>query len=274
MPKISIITVNLNNSEGLRRTLDSIEAQSFQDFQFIVVDGDSTDQSKQLIANRDAIIDLQISESDTGVYNAMNKGIALATGDYLLFLNSGDHFIDANSLQDAIVALVDADLVCFDISVSGQGKDYIKQHPDTISLGYMLKDTLAHQATFIKRSLFDTIGFYDESLKIAADWKFFIEVLLRSDAKYKAVHHILTQYYLDGMSATAKGTFTRRAEREVILQGPLKILATAKEEHLLLQTNRFKILRALESSKVAQKLNSAWLRMLLLITKGKSVNDL
>ncbi len=274
MPKISIITVNLNNCSGLRRTFDSIANQAYQEFEFVVIDGNSTDGSIDVIKSAGNLITKVLIEPDIGVYNAMNKGIKLATGDYIIFLNSGDHFYDNQSLTLAVKQLNNQDLVCFDIAVTGQGKDYIKQHPDSISLGYMLQDTLAHQAVFIKRALFESIGLYDESLKIAADWKFFLDVLLRAEASYLAIHQTITQYYLDGISATANGTFIRRAERKSILEGPYKFLLESKTNHELLQSNRFKLLKELEGSKFLQKLNSAWLRMLLFLTKGKKLKDI
>lgn len=274
MPLISIITVNYNNAQGLERTIESVKSQSFSNKEFIVVDGDSLDSSKEVIKKNKTHIAKCVSEQDSGAYHAMNKGIGLATGEYLLFLNSGDHLMDNQSLTMAVEQLDGTDLVCFDIAVSGQGREYVKKHPDTISLTYMLTGTLAHQAVFIKRSLFNRFGLYDQSLKIVADWKFFLEVLLAPNTSYKAVHKIVTQYYLDGMSATAQGSFTRREERKTLLETTHSFLASAQTEHLLLQTNRFKILQKLEESKLAKKLNSAWLRTLLFLTKGNSIKDL
>lgn len=274
MPALSVITVNLNNKTGLDRTLDSVRMQKDKAFEFVVVDGNSTDGSQELIDAHKELIDVTIFESDTGVYNAMNKGIKAATGDYLLFLNSGDHFVSESSTEIIMAELAGEDLICFDIAVEGQGHNFVKQHPDKIDLSYMLTDTLAHQAVVIKRNLFKKLGYYDESLKIVADWKFFLEALLLPQTAYKAVHKTLTHYYLDGMSATAKGTFKRRAERKELIDGHFAFLKETKEEHLLLQTNRFKMLRSLESSKVAQKLNSAWLRLLLRLFMNKGVNQL
>src|SRR4051812_11860469 len=88
--KISIITINYNDKEGLRSTIDSVITQSFRDFEFLVIDGNSSDGGKEVLEEYKSHIDYCVSEPDTGVYNAMNKGIRAATGDYLLFLNSGD----------------------------------------------------------------------------------------------------------------------------------------------------------------------------------------
>jgi glycosyltransferase involved in cell wall biosynthesis len=91
MPKLSIITINYNNLEGLQRTVESVVNQTWQEFEYIVIDGGSTDGSADFIESQSETIDYWVSEPDKGIYNAMNKGIAKASGEYLLFLNSGDH---------------------------------------------------------------------------------------------------------------------------------------------------------------------------------------
>ena len=138
----------------------------------------------------------------------------------------------------------------------------------------MLEDTLAHQAVLIKRELFNQFGLYDESLKIVADWKFFLDVLLNPKTKYKAVNQTLTHYYLDGMSATAEGTFKRREERKTLLSDHYRFFGKADAQNKLMQMNRFKMLAALESSTTAKKLNSFWLRIMLRLFKNKGAKDL
>ena len=91
---LSVITINYNNAEGLNRTIQSIDTQTWKEFEYIVIDGASNDGSIDVIKRFESIIDLWISEPDTGVFNAMNKGIKKAKGDYLLFLNSGDFLVD------------------------------------------------------------------------------------------------------------------------------------------------------------------------------------
>ncbi|OYZ59116.1 MAG: hypothetical protein B7Y21_00075 [Hydrogenophilales bacterium 16-61-112] len=91
MPLVTLITVVRNDSEGLRRTLDSVAAQTFRDFQFVMVDGVSTDGTIDLIRQAPRV-DTWISEPDEGIYHAMNKGVALADGEWLLFMNAGDEF--------------------------------------------------------------------------------------------------------------------------------------------------------------------------------------
>lgn len=177
MPKISIITINYNNADGLRKTIESVKAQNFSDLEYIVIDGGSSDQSVEIIKEYDGYISKWVSEKDNGIYNALNKGIKIATGEYLLFLNSGDHFYNKNVLTNNLEYIDIYDIIVFDIHFSGFGKDYIFKHPDELHFSFLFEETFAHQSVFIKRNLFKKIGLYDETLKIVSDWKFFINAI-------------------------------------------------------------------------------------------------
>lgn len=100
MPKLTIITINLNNKAGLQTTIDSVIAQTYKDFEWIIIDGGSTDGSKELIEKYTNYIKYWVSEPDKGIYNAMNKGIKVAEGEYLQFLNSGDSLFSNSVLSD------------------------------------------------------------------------------------------------------------------------------------------------------------------------------
>lgn len=97
--KISVITVNYNNKKGLEATINSVISQKYLDFEFIIVDGNSNDGSKDIIYKKRNYITKWISEPDSGIYNAMNKGVKMSTGDYLIFMNSGDEFYDTQVLD-------------------------------------------------------------------------------------------------------------------------------------------------------------------------------
>ena len=109
--KLSIITVNLNNKDGLQKTIDSVISQTYKDFEWIIIDGGSTDGSKELIENYSDYVSYWVSEPDKGIYNAMNKGIKQSHGEYLQFLNSGDIFIEDNTLKQVVSQLVNEDIV-------------------------------------------------------------------------------------------------------------------------------------------------------------------
>ena len=107
--KISIITINYNNLKGLKRTIPSVLSQSYINYEYIVVDGGSNDGSKEYIASQQQNITQWISEKDNGVYNAMNKAVNMATGEYCLFMNSGDHFFSSLALEDAVTEMKNED---------------------------------------------------------------------------------------------------------------------------------------------------------------------
>jgi glycosyltransferase involved in cell wall biosynthesis len=164
--KISIITINYNNLEGLKKTVSSVTNQTWKGFQFIIIDGGSNDGSLEYIKTNEDVFDYWVSESDNGVYHAMNKGIKNANGEYLFFLNSGDQFYNKKVLEKNNSFLKEKDIIYFNLKVIDENKVFIKEYPEVLSFSYFVKDTLPHPATFIKKELFDRIGLYDENLRM------------------------------------------------------------------------------------------------------------
>ncbi|RVT75880.1 glycosyltransferase [Flavobacterium sufflavum] len=273
MLKLSIITINYNNASGLQRTVESVISQRYSDMEYIVVDGDSTDDSVSVIKKHESSIDKWVSEKDNGIYNALNKGIQMATGDYLLFLNSGDHFYDSDILYKIQHHIRERDLIAFDIHMLGLGHDFIHKHPDELLFSFLFEETFAHQSVFIKRSLFDKIGLYDENLKIVADWKFFIHAVA-SGCSYKSVHEVLTVFYFDGISSTAEGTFLRRKERESVLKSEFSIFYKDYIELRKLKMNRFKMLSEIEKTTFGKKTMSVIFRIYILLFSKKKLEDI
>ena len=276
MSKISIITINYNNAIGLQRTIESVKAQNYSDMEYIIVDGGSTDNSVDIIKVNEGLRDKWVSEKDRGIYNALNKGIKMATGDYLLFLNSGDHFYNSSVLINNERHVNTEDLIAFDIHMFGLGHDYIHSHPDEIRFSFLFEETFAHQSVFIRRSLFNKIGLYDESLKVVSDWKFFIHAIA-SGATYKCVHEVLSTFYFGGISSTGEGTFIRKAEREVILKNEFPLYyqdyKNLQNQKKNLNSNRFKLLSEIEKSPVGRKIVSLFLRSyVILFSKEKLKN--
>lgn len=221
MAILSIITINLNNADGLRKTIESVRAQSFTEFDFIVVDGNSTDDSKQVIAQATNCIDDWISEPDAGIYQAMNKGIRRAKGEYCLFLNSGDWLAGKETLAEFVRSQPKADIVSGDICFYDNSKGEVKWQvpsPDHITAKALFLGTLPHQATFIRRNLFDTIGVYNEQLRIASDWLFFVEALLVRNCTYQHHNAIVAFFNMDGISCHPETNDLPRQEQVRILQ--------------------------------------------------------
>lgn len=218
MPKLSIITINYNNLTGLKRTVGSVASQTWQGFEHIIIDGGSTDGSADFIENQKKLFNYWVSESDRGVYHAMNKGIEKASGEYLLFLNSGDHFYNKTVLQKNQHVLINHDLIYFNMHVSGENKKFIKEYPDTLSFAYFLKDNLPHPSIFIKKDLFKTVGLFKDDFKIVADWKFFIDSVCKYNASYLHVDSTLTTFYLDGISSLSENKVVIDNEKQEVLR--------------------------------------------------------
>lgn len=202
--KLSIITVNLNNREGLKKTIDSVVSQTFKGFEWIIIDGGSTDGSKELIEEYTDKITYWVSEPDKGIYNAMNKGIKVANGEYLLFLNSGDWIIDDSVIQDFFENSISSDIIGGDVClIYNDDTMPIEKSPSPEDIGfdYFFHAGLCHQSTFIKKELFDRFGLYDERFRIISDWEFFMKVVTVYDASYDRFDRVISCFPVDGISA-------------------------------------------------------------------------
>lgn len=199
--KYSIITVNFNNKEGLRKTIESVIHQTFHDFEFIVIDGGSTDGSKDVLKEYDTQINYWVSEPDGGIYNAMNKGIAKAKGDYLNFMNSGDCFYTADILEKVSLYNSNADFIV--------GKDYhynsethqghASIQPSRTTMIHFFVATMDHQSSFIKKELFND-SLYDESYRLVSDWIFFTEKIVKEQKQVKFIPDIVCHREEGGLS--------------------------------------------------------------------------
>lgn len=222
MYKLSIITINFNNSKGLKATLDSVAAQTCSGFEHIIVDGGSTDGSVDVIGDYALKIgELEnhlkwVSERDNGIYDAMNKGVAMATGNYLYFLNSGDVLASPTALQELMALLDGSDCIIgrVNLTIRGQivGKTNLLSEKD-MSLYNMYLRGINHQSALIKRELLLQTP-YDTSIKMGADWKFFVQAIVLGGATTKFVDTIFANFDLSGLSSD---TSAIRREREAFL---------------------------------------------------------
>ncbi len=224
--KLSIITINYNNAEGLRKTMESVLAQTYTEIEYIIVDGASTDGSVDVIrelATRPTI--KWVSEKDKGIYNAMNKGIRMATGEYIEILNSGDILFDANVTQRMIEHLDQINsqnenpigiLYGNMIKVNAQGKVVGKSGYTEYSLRQFYSSTLNHDCAYIRRDLFEEYGLYDEQLKIVSDWKWYLQAIGLGKVKPEYVDIDVTIFDDGGISET--NLTLRNAERRKVLE--------------------------------------------------------
>lgn len=266
---ITIITINYNNKVGLEQTIKSVQNQTFTNYEYIVIDGDSTDGSKTIIEANKQSFSYWVSEPDTGVYNAMNKGIKASKGKYLLFLNSGDVLFNTSVLEN-VSRLLDTkfDVIYGDILLQLQeGNEVLRKHPKNLSFNYLYNKTIAHQSTFIKRNLFETNFYYNEDLKIVSDWEFLIYVICKKNVPYKYIDVVISKYDdAYGISSLPENKALLNRERREILETyfPLFIedYKLLNKQNNILSSNRFKMLLSLESSMFAKKINSVYLRIL------------
>lgn len=280
MPKLSIITINYNNLTGLQRTLGSVINQTWNEFQYIVIDGGSADGSAAFIEKHSKNIDYWVSEPDNGIYNAMNKGINAATGEYLLFLNSGDDLNDLMALEENHIHLKEKDIIYFDINVIGDGVCFVKKCPTIMTFSYLYRETLPHQSTFIRKELFEKIGYYDEDIKIVSDWKFFIIALIKHNATYKHVDTVISTFYLDGISFFEDYSNDRRQVLNEYFSeyvSDYDELFTSRNELVkhqnYLNTNRLKMLSEIEKTAKGRKIVSIFLRLIIIFFSKKKLKD-
>lgn len=198
---LSIITINYNNCEGLRKTVASVVSQTFRDFEWIVIDGGSTDGSKELIEQYADHFSYWVSEPDKGIYNAMNKGIRAAKGDYLLFLNSGDWLIDDDVLLDFSNNGFAADIVDGNIHLIYEDREEDAFAPKRVDFDFFKHGTLWHPCAFIKKSLFDKCGCYNEEFRVISDWEFFMRAVTINGASYERFNRIVSCFPVNGISA-------------------------------------------------------------------------
>lgn len=212
MNRISIITVNRNNYVGLRKTIDSVVSQSVRPFEYIVIDGASTDGSDKLLKEFNDEISYSVSEPDSGIYNAMNKGLSHSSGDYCLFLNSGDALYDSEVLANLSHLSFDEDLIIGQLEFDNGS---MMRTPEELSLLYFTKHSLPHGATLIKRGLLERNP-YDETLKIVSDWKFFLQEVVLNNASFKIIELIINRFDTQGISSQNRAACA--LEKEAVLQ--------------------------------------------------------
>lgn len=218
MPKLSIITINYNDALGLEKTIVSVLNQRWKEFEFVVIDGDSTDGSKAVIVKYQDQLTYWVSEPDKGIYNAMNKGINVATGDYLLFLNSGDVLVDDENILLICQEKLQEDIVAFDCFLEKDDKVVGRRtHAEKPTLFYVIRHGFKHQSTFIKRSLFEKLGLYNEFYKIAGDYEFWIRCFLDPTTTSKSYTIPIAVFQLNGISQSGYwGLEHQQIEQELL----------------------------------------------------------
>lgn len=251
MYKLSIITINYNNAIGLQKTMDSVFAQTSSAFEYIIVDGGSTDGSFELIskyANMPRQIPFKwVSEKDNGIYNAMNKGIGMAKGEYVQFLNSGDCLVDELVTERMLSMLYEykkTPQILYGNMLKQlptkllRDKSFEGREPTMLDF---YTGTLNHSSAYIKRSLFDEYGLYDESLKIVSDWKWYLQVIVLGGVELVYANIDVTLFDMTGISSL--NTALDKAERKAVLETLLPKAIFVDYEQYSLPIEQWKIIQ-------------------------------
>jgi glycosyltransferase involved in cell wall biosynthesis len=230
--KLSIITINYNDAVGLQKTIQSVIEQTYKGFEYIVIDGGSTDKSINVINSYADKITYWVSEADKGVYNAQNKGVLKATGDYVLFLNAGDYFKDNNVIDYLFKNSHNEDIIYGDILYELPNEELTQIYPDELDFGFFVQNTLPHPCSLINRKLLIAHGLYKEEIRICADWAFFIDALCKDNATYKHVNRIISVFLIGGLSSDISSS---ALEKEWYLNTYYKLFVLEHEKLILLQ---------------------------------------
>jgi glycosyltransferase involved in cell wall biosynthesis len=218
---LSIITINYNNKIGLEKTISSVISQTFTNFEYIIIDGGSNDQSVDVLSKYSNSIDCIVSEKDKGIYDAMNKGIKKATGKYLLFLNSGDELNSKNVLTDIFsIGINEKDLLIGKLKIDGKICDF----PKKLTKKFFLKEGISHPSTFIKKDLFDKYGLYDEGNKITSDWIFFFNTIFKYKISYTNIPFIVSNFDTNGVSSNPENAKLIEFEKKRFLKNKFLLL--------------------------------------------------
>jgi len=268
--KISIITVNYNDNSGLQKTIKSVLNQSLRNFEFIIIDGNSNDGSKEFLQqNTDQSI-RWVSEPDRGIYHAMNKGIKMATGQYLLFLNSGDILFDNEVIKQVDIKIDGTYGIYYGDIIFAEHKQQKKVvFPDTLSFTFFFKQSLSHQASFIKKTLFDEIFPYNEDFKIVSDWEFFIYAICKKNVSYKHLNILTTIYDGNGISSNSDNLKLMYQERKISLLKHFPAFIADYTQIAELEHKRVKQFFYIKEHPVAWKVLKAFIKLILLFIPKK-----
>lgn len=271
-PKISIVTINFNDATGLEKTISSVVHQSYNDFEYIIVDGGSTDGSVKVIEENQQKISYWVSEPDNGIYNAMNKGIVKANGEYILFLNSGDYLVNNEVLENAAKELVsNIDFVVGNLEYTTDNNSLcIRVHPEKLTFTYLVTKTISHPSTFIKKEMFEEFGMYNEALKIVSDWEFFFKCLGLNGATYKSIDVTVTHFDMFGVSSSNEEKV--KAEKEMVFKKYLPTIFNDEMDRYIFnkykeKDKRFKLLKKIDKNAFVRKGTTVILTILAKLAK-------
>lgn len=201
LPKLSVITIVYNNAAAIERTMLSVLNQSYKNIEYVVIDGASTDGTLAIIKKYENRLAKLISEKDKGIYDAMNKGLAQATGDYVLFMNSGDEIYELDTVEKVFKTAPNADIYYGETEMYDENWNSLGQRrhqaPETFTWrSFKYGMSISHQAIYIKRSLTEP---YNLTYKYSADIDWIIKIAKKA-SNIVNTHLYVAKYLVGGMS--------------------------------------------------------------------------
>lgn len=236
--KISIITVCWNSAATIEKTIKSLQEQDYHDIEYIIIDGNSTDETLNIIKSYPSVVSKWISEPDKGLYDAMNKGIKMATGDYVGIVNADDTLSSPIVVSEIVDFLKnhDVDASLGDIVQHNVDGKILRQYsaanwsPEKLNIGFMP----AHPGIFFKRELFDKLGYYALDFKIAADYELITRFFLKNKISWAYTNIVTHRMLVGGVSSSGWESYKKVSEEIMkaldmneILYSPFKIKSRA-----------------------------------------------
>lgn len=274
MNTISVITINYNNKLGLEKTLLSVFNQINKNFEYIVIDGGSTDGSKEIIESYHKDLDYWVSEPDNGIYHAMNKGIKVATGDFLVFMNSGDVFYNETIIDTIVNELNKTDGIVYgDVLLKNEitGYQNIQIHPEKLTFKYFYQQTICQQACVIKKSLFDSVFYFNEKYKIVSDWEFLMVAIFINKVSVRKIPFVLAVFDCSGISSNERMRIIASKEREEVLECYFSLFKDDYKRLLSHSSLKSEQLLLIQKSKFFSKLVSIIFSIILIFIPKKKL---
>jgi glycosyltransferase involved in cell wall biosynthesis len=263
---LSIVTINRNNKTGLEKTLKSIHPKIAIDFEHIIIDGNSQDGSVELIEEYSAKYSINwITESDSGIFNAMNKGLNLIQGDYVIFMNSGDVLCEGVLTSELLETVVKYDITYGDIFVSVGNVVIQTKQTESLDFLYMMGKTICHQSVFMKSELSKKYRFTENSeFSLMGDWIQLFEILKNEKVLINKIDQNICIY--DGEGQSEIYADTRHFQRKKYLEryySPWELECLIEWNRLRNRSYYLLIKKSLDSYKYSYLLNllSRWIRL-------------
>ena len=202
-PLLSVITVVFNNAKDIERTMLSVLNQTYENIEYLVIDGKSIDGTVEIIEKYRSRLAVFISEKDAGIYDAMNKGLAKANGDYVIFMNSGDEFYEKDTVKTVFASKPDADLYYGETEMIDQNLKSLGRRRHQTPENFTWRDfkygmSVSHQAVFIRKKLVEP---YDLKYQLSSDIDWILNAAKKA-RKIVNVRHYVAKYLVGGMSKT------------------------------------------------------------------------